>query len=146
MSLTPKLDYYVGRPVESIESESGWDWAIRFSGDVLVRNTDKRRTAAPSDELVGQLYFTAILGETDTRLQFGHYDADQQPVVDSEVVLTPTQYTITDERFEGGPHFPQSLDAEEQDLLPDDPSVERVVDGPETPPDARERKWNVQGG
>lgn len=135
--MKPSLDYYTGRPVEAVETVqhgNHWEWTIRFPGNVRIQNTDERRTSPP--DVMGKVYLGVILSETDTQLLFGHYDHDSgDPVTDETVVLTPTQYSISDERFEGGPHFPQRLDDEEANLLPPDPSTERVADGPENPPE-----------
>src|SRR5262245_29123889 len=132
--MIPKLDYYIGRPVQAVEAgEEDYDWSIRFEDNVIVRNTDKDRTTMPDTAIQGMVFFMAMFDPDETRMQFGHYE-DGEPAVDTEVILSPLQYSISDERFEGGPHFPQrDPEPSPEDELPEDPSPERVADGPEEP-------------
>lgn len=127
--MKPSLDYYIGRPVEAVETgeEGAWDWAILFPGDVRVHNTDQDKTEIPED-VEGKIFLSTAMGELDTRMMFGHYE-DGEPVIDTTVELSPLEYTISDERFEGGPHYPQRLE-EEEEALPEDPSPDRVAEGP----------------
>lgn len=130
----PRLDYYFGRPVEFVgrldSSEGDWDWVIQFVDQVIVRNHDKRRKAAPGESLKGEMFLSNILSETETRMLFGHYDAAQAPVVTDEVILTPTLYSISDAKFGEEQFFPQ-VPVEEGADLPPDPSSDRVAEGPE---------------
>jgi hypothetical protein len=133
--MKPNLDYYIGRKVEAITQgdEGDWDWTLRLEGDILISNHDKRRTSPPTNEIIGLVFLMAVLQEDLTVMKFGNYEASEDgpvPAYLQDVQVTPTQYAVADERFEGGPHFPQRLDEEEQEMLPDDPSPERVVDGP----------------
>jgi len=131
--MKPQLDYVIGRPVESVDvGDEGWDWSIRFTGDIILRNHDKRRTRAP--EIMGMVFFNQVLSETDTVLNFGHYDQTTAPVIDEEVKFTATEYSITDPRFpDHEEHFPQRPDPEEDitRMPPEDPSPERVADEPD---------------
>lgn len=132
---SPQLDHYIGQTVEAVETFGGgdWDWGIRLVGHAIVRNEDKRRTHAP-ENIENKTFLNFTLSETGTTMNFGHYDNQQFQIIDESVDLTPTQYSITDQRFEEGePYYPQRPDVEEQEALPEDPSEERVVDGPEQP-------------
>jgi hypothetical protein len=140
--MPPQIDHYIGRPVASVgpvDGKDAWDWGIRFVGDVLVRNHDKRRTKVP-EKIVGLVYLAIAMSELDTRLMFGHYEiveGEQQATVDEQVMFTPTEYSISDPTFEDEPYFPQRPDKEEDfaRMVPADPSAERVQDAPFPMPD-----------
>lgn len=126
----PRLDYYIGRLVTDVtETEDGYD--IVLDGNVRISNTDGRR-ATPSG-IIGLSFMRAILSTEETRLQFGRIRPEREPMDQTEVVLTPHRYRISDERYEGGPHYPQGNQDSELDT-PEMP-VGRDADGPENPED-----------
>jgi hypothetical protein len=131
MVTTPQLDYYIGRACEDVMTydEGDWDWGIQFSGNAVVRNFDKRRTDTP-DEVKGLVLASVSLSEDETRIMFGIPKQDGVEITQT-VTLTPLQYSISDDAFEGGPHYPQRPSQEEIDSLPPDPSAERVVEAAE---------------
>lgn len=120
--MKPKLDYFIGRPFESVEQgDEDWQWVVKLQGNTLIRNLDEERTAAPSG-----LDGTSLLSVEEPEgeavmLLFGTAGPDASDVV-SQVALTPDKYSISDENFP---------DEDEPDTtLPDDPSPDRVIDGP----------------
>jgi hypothetical protein len=110
MSARPSLDHYNGMEVTSVDEYGSepFEWALIFEGGATLKNTDGRRTSKPN--VAGQRLSTVIFSELDTRLVFG-FGANQQ-----EVVLTPTQYTLADERYEQAteirPQVPDGGEAE----------------------------------
>jgi hypothetical protein len=133
LSMRPGLDHYVGRPFVSVfqSDNDDYDWAIELEGGVLIRNKDGRRTAAPTEEeLGGTSLLLVTFSEMDTILHFGMSSAPGSTTV-KEITLTPTQYTLSDAAVYGEVEiYPQVPDAEET-VIPDDPSVDRVADGPD---------------
>jgi len=126
-----KPDHYLGRKVLGAEiyGTENWEWAIKFDGDVLFKNSDKRRTKMP--EGIGALAFLRVQESDDgnTTLIFGSIRPDGTASIGESVQLTTTQYSIstpdnTAEVFPGRP-------VEEDESLPEDPSGDRVADGPE---------------
>ena len=107
--LRPSLDHYIGQPVKAISKwgKEDWQWAVVMEGGSLFKNHDKRRTAAPNSELVGQTMGTTIFNELDTRVIFTGESGG------GEVVFTPTQYSIA-ERGNKNEFFPHVVDEEEQ--------------------------------
>ena len=104
---------------------------------MTIENKDE---SIPKPEIEGLTLVRVMLSETDTRLLFGHPDPESQEVKNQEeVTLNPIKYSITDPAQWGGKEIePQRLDPEEREFvnhlrrtLPQDPSQERVVDGPE---------------
>ena len=116
----PQLDHYYGRGVEGInENQDGeaWEWEILLSGGVRIRNHDESLTSAPSSERFGGLsLLSAIMSEKETRLIFGISRPNPSPADRrEELILTPTQYEISDPNVAGGPHFPQRPDELQDD-------------------------------
>ena len=134
----PDLSHYVGRNVKKVvKLKGGGKWRIRLDGDVIIENKDEN---LPKPEIEGLTLVRVMLSEMDTRLLFGHPDPESQEVKNQEeVTLNPIKYSITDPQQWGGKEIePQRLDPEEREFvnhlrrtLPQDPSQERVVDGPE---------------
>lgn len=111
--MKPEISHYFGRPVMAVTThkKDGWDWTIELEGNVLLRNTDKRRTSAPDVEGL------ALTGQTD---------ADTLLFTNVEVSITPDKFVIS----APGTSDPDEV---EEDPLPPDPSPERVAEGPERP-------------
>lgn len=135
-----KLDYLHGRTVTGvIQSDTDdWDWALQLDGGAVVRNLDKRRTAAPSPEVVGMTFFDSSCDDEANAavVKVGRITiVDGQPTlaVIVEVDLTNTLYSIA---APGVDEEQPGATTEEADPLPPDPSPERVADGPDVqPPD-----------
>lgn len=128
------LDHYVGRPFVSVfQGDDAYDWAIQLEGGVLIRNKDGRRTAAPKEEeLAGSSFLLTTFSELDTILHFGTSNVSGSTTT-LEITLTPTQYTLSDpEQYGETEIYPQVPDNEES-LIPDDPSPDRVAEGPDDP-------------
>lgn len=124
------LDYFIGRTVTSVANiGEDWEWAITLAGNCVIRNQDKRRTAMPEIPEESHLMLVTF-GELDTELHFGISNERQNEVL-ATVTLTPTKYTIADPVYTDGqeiePQMPEELSA----FLPDDPSAERVAEGPD---------------
>lgn len=134
------LDYYNGQTVTGIEmyGEEDFEWAIRLSGGALVKNWDRRRTAIPEGlEGIGVL---ATTYEVDaTTMKFGVVDpATFQITKAVDVVLTPTQYSITDPVYAVQEEFPQrQLDTVAEDVNTVYPAelLDREAQGPENQED-----------
>lgn len=120
----PKLDYYIGRLVTDVQvHEEGWD--IVLDGGILITNLDGRRSAPES--LIGLSFVRPILSDIETRIQFGTVRPGREIANAVEVVLTPTQYRISDDRYEGGPHLP-GVDVEVAVVPLED--ADRTAEGP----------------
>lgn len=132
--MRPGLDHYFGRPFEDvIQGTNNADWAIQLEGGVLIRNKDRRRTAAPTKgELAGISLLSATFNPDETILHFGTSNREGVTVV-KEISLEPTKYTLSDPLSrERNEIFPQKPDPDFQ--LPRDPSPERVQDRAERAP------------
>jgi hypothetical protein len=120
------LSYFTGRTFETLDQgQDDWDWAINLSGGATIRNKDEDRAAPDVEKLDGMILLRPIFGELDTRLQFGSLET-----MTSEVILTPTKYTISDPIYAIEEMYPQ-VTADVDDMLPEDPSEDRVATGPE---------------
>jgi hypothetical protein len=121
----PDLTNFIGRPFEKVE-ESGEEWTILLGDNARITNKDTSKDVPDEDALKGTTFIRPIFSELDTRMQFGVLDD-----VVYEVVLNPLLYTISDPTFPTGAEefFPQVPVAIE-DTLPEDPSDDRVADGP----------------
>lgn len=131
------LDHFYGREfVETLDGPNGYDWGIRLYGNIIIRNEDPDRPNPPTG-LQGTVFSLVILSEMDTRLVFIASDGSQRR---HEVTFNPVKYTLTDNII-GKPIYPQ-MPEELVDVLPPDPSPERVADGPleraDSPQDASE--------
>jgi hypothetical protein len=123
------LDHFIGRSVVRIHRGKKENrWAIEFDGRITVHNKDKNRTT-PSDDIQGTALLRTIFSETDTKLQFGTSNADG-PVIVEEVILSPAKYTLTGLQGQDEEYYPQAAE-EDDDMLPPDPSPERVAEGPD---------------
>lgn len=132
-----KLDYYNGRPfVRVIQNEDGEEseWGIELEGGVLIRNHDGRRTIIPDENLFkGTSFLGAIFDEQHTTLHFGYSNKNGSTVV-GEIQFTPTLYSVADNDYTGGAEIYPQADTPEEDVLPPDPSNDRVAEGPTEPP------------
>jgi hypothetical protein len=126
----PKLDHYVGRPIEGVISygKHPWEWAIRLAGGVLFKNYDKRRTAQPTFTQGMPFAKTGIDGE-NTNLSF---------VGSPDIPLTTAQYSIADVDIEAHPSEAQAamlMPAPEPDFAGD-----RMAAGPVKQEEAPKKK------
>lgn len=129
------LTYFIGRPFEDvlIEGEEDGDWEISLEGGARIINKDVNKSAPDKEALAGTSFIRPIYSELDTRLQFGVKD-----MVLQEVTLTPALYTIYDPVFtSGGEMYPQVI-PDPLETVPEDPSDERVADGPDAQADEEE--------
>jgi hypothetical protein len=129
------LTYFIGRPFVALydaeDPEGNLLWGIELEGDGRIENKDPSVEKPEEGALNGTVFIRPIFSELDTRLQFGVLDDIQQ-----ELTLTPTLYTISDPTFvqeEEGEIYPQ-VPFEILDTVPEDPSPDRVADGPEEEP------------
>jgi hypothetical protein len=131
-----KLEYYHGRAYERVvQGDEAWDWAIEISGDVLIRNKDKRRTAAPdSEKLEGTSLVRTAYSDTSTMLEFG-ISGPQGYRLAEEVVFTPSLYTLADPSYEMDEETYPQREQEAEVVSLHDPWAENAVDGPVSPPD-----------
>jgi hypothetical protein len=119
-----QLGYFTGRKFESMIVGPEDEWAIKLDGDTVIRNKDPQRIRPLESNLRGLIFIRPILGETDTRLQFGRGDGH----VVFEVGLTPAKYTISDPAYAKGEVWPQLAMEAQPGSVPTDPSPERVVE------------------
>lgn len=115
-----QIDYFHQYPVNKVRQYGNqpWQWEILMEGGGVIKNHDKRRTAAPNVE--GTVLVKTEVSEPDkggisTTLFF----SDGTQVASGNITASAPGYDDPDE--------------EETDPLPPDPSSERVVDGPVKP-------------
>lgn len=139
--LSPIVDYFIGRPVVGLEKTGNPRncWALRLEGDVLIHNKDEDREIPDDLDVAGTSLLRVAYHEDMTRLIVGTVNPQTEMIERScEIIFTPSNYTIADPEYSGDDEvYPQHVDAEEDEILaarPEDPSPERVADGP-TPPE-----------
>jgi|SRR5215831_13336279 len=126
------VDHLIGQAAKDVLGD-GWNWSIQMESGVVISNKDEERTDVPED-VKGKVLLTVMLSELDTRLLFG-ITTESGPAEEIEVTLTPTQYTLGGLEGQEEEFYPQ-VPLEEVDLLPPDPSPERVADGPTQAPES----------
>lgn len=110
LGISPKLDYLYGYSVKNVlTKDDDTGFVIEFENGALVSSEVKFPEIPPVE---GLALLGAIYSNDETRLRFGiqTLDADGHPNIVREtfVVFEPTNYTITDPRFEqAGTVFPQ---------------------------------------
>jgi hypothetical protein len=122
--MATQLDHLYGRSVTGMKADDE-GWSITFEGDAILRNNDPSVTA-PAEDIKG----TVLMGssdDTDPLLSFG-YSGSQGSQIITEITLTEGNYEIM---------APGDTEDEEVEL-PEDPSPDRVADGPD--PD-----WKPEG-
>jgi len=128
-----KLDHLVGRQVtevQSVEEEDQTTHTITFEGGETVSSTDAG-VEVPSD-IQGTNLLSAVEDDTGATMKFGSSVAGGDPNVVAEILFT--EY----ETMQGGEEeFPATAD-EAAAHMGEDPSPERVVDGPETAVEGQE--------
>jgi hypothetical protein len=133
------LDHYIGRKVESVSDDS-----FTLEGGIVVCNKDDGREFS-GDDILGKVLLFVALSEMETRLQFGQSVLKPDNVVsivgESWIELTPTKYTIAGMEGQTKEFYPQ-MPEELEDVLPPDPSSERIADGPQN---AQEGAEDAQG-
>lgn len=136
LTMQPDISHYYGRTVEDI-GEEGDGWYVELEGGIRIVNMDAAREM-PDESLVGKKLSKSVMEASQTRLYFG---TDDNPM-GTVMYLSPTEYGISEPRFQGGEIYkPQDADtmqlAEAEAAAPSAPG-DRVVDGPQTPPAAEE--------
>lgn len=132
------LDYYNGQSFDEISTgDEPWQWAVRLKGGAIIKNWDERRTAIP--EIPEGMGLLLTVYDTDqTQLVFGTVDPVSLEISNEHrVVLTPTQYSITDPVYATEEVFPQrQIEAvvDTVDVYPDH-LLAREQDGPENQED-----------
>lgn len=139
MIIIPDLAYFIGRPFKELvkgdyKGHNVTRWEIHLDGTGIIANKDPHVALPDEDLLAGTSFVRPIFSELDTRLQFGVKDA-----VSYEIILTPTKYTISDPTFlmEEGEIYPQ---APPEMQTPEDPSEERVAEGPDEQEEPEEQE------
>jgi hypothetical protein len=127
------LDHFTGRRVESVQGEDS-AWSITLEGGIVISNKDEEKDEAP-EGIEGQVLLFVALSELDTRIQFGQVDNNGNVVNETWVTLAPTKYTIGGLEGQTEEFYPQ-MPEELMDILPPDPSPERVVDAPLEAPES----------
>lgn len=131
--MKPKLDYLIQYPVDQVLAAKDGGYSIMFSSapdNEIVAEVKVAEGEAP-EEVAG----LSLLQVEDTngtmKCTFGRATPDG--IIDGVITDLPKGgYTVADTRYDGGaesdPHAP-----EEDEALPDDPSPDRVADGPTEP-------------
>jgi hypothetical protein len=129
-----RVDYYIGRPVTGLvilnkPTKDSWKYALMIEGDTEIRFWEG--DAPLESEVVGtEDRPTRILAVTN------HENGDVTIVVGGdggqlfEITAKVMKYSIVDPKDPQAEWFPTSL-AWGDLTLPPDPSLERVVSGPE---------------
>lgn len=115
-----QLDYLVGRAVEHTEEdEDGWSVVLEGGAQIVNENPGYELP----DGLAGLWLTRVTLSQDVTHVYFGDKDAPMKV----QMRLAPTEYAVIDD--DGSRHYPQRIEIVTSDL-PEDPSPDRVVDGP----------------
>jgi len=124
--MNPQIDHYHGRAVTEIfQDDEENHWGIGLEGDVIIRNMDDS-TPAP-DGIDGTVLLGSSGADGVTTMQFGLSGPTGVEVL-REISLA--DYVIA---------VPDGTDPEaEETELPEDPSADRVVDGPEAQSETQE--------
>lgn len=138
------LDTYYGRRITRITDDSDGNWFVELEGGVRVINNDPD---TPKPDLPnsgeGLRFALSILGQADTQMVFM---SDSNPPEEYRVTLNPFKYQIFDSDHAAIPWEPQagglSTTFIEQGHMVEPPPepTERLVDGPESEPEATETK------
>lgn len=141
------LDHYVGRKVKRIHKPKKKDgipqheWTIELEGGATIKNYDENAEDPPNG-IQGKSLQTVILLPDQTIAKFGQIQMtgpdDYEPFNVTDVELTPSKYSISDQ---GTEEFPQTISEEERaainlSLVPEDPSPERAAPAPLIAPEA----------
>lgn len=125
------VDYYHGRPVESITEGDGSEeapcWTLTLEGGAMIHNFDPTYTI-PDQGLVGMYFNASTLSATETTLYFGPPDNPKQV----RMSLNPIEYAIVDSEYtKGRLVYAQRSDANMPPVAahPD----ERIVEAPLEP-------------
>jgi hypothetical protein len=125
--MIPKVDHYIGRKFVGIrDSTTGEEcqWAVELDGNVLIRNYDEEFDT-PSGDPTGLSLIQVKYTDTSTELLFGNYNPDGSPNFGPSIMLSQ-EYTIA------SPEVDEIAPQEDHTTpVPEDPSPERVVTGPE---------------
>lgn len=133
----PKLDYFNGRPfAELVQGNESWDWALKFTDGSLIRNTDKRRTAAPVESALVGTSLGSVQEDSNVVWTLNFIQSAVDGIASSaEVQVTPSQTVIADPVYSSDEEV-YAVPEPVEDTLPPDPSPDRVASGPVTPLEA----------
>lgn len=119
-----KLDHFIGRSVESVHrKKDGTGYAVHLEGDVRVGEISGDPPALNGLVL---LRVTPDYEVKETTLMFGH-NSEEGPV-NVITVVTDDDYSLAAPGIEGE-IFP-GREVKQKDVLPPDPSLERVAERP----------------
>jgi hypothetical protein len=120
-----QVDYFLGRPVKSVEDNDDGGWSIVFEDGSVIRSHDPD-LGSPGQGIVGVSLNRVDMSSGTTVLNFGPKDNP----LGTQINMNPVKYSVTDPSYTKGEEvFPQR-GAAEPDPSPEDPSPERVKDGP----------------
>jgi len=129
MSVTASLDHLIGqRAADVLTTGDACDWTIQLENGMIISNKNEEMEEAPED-VKGKVLCFVSYSELETRLQFGITTPDGV-VEETWVLLSPTEYTIGGIEGQTEEYYPQAAPTL-VDSLPDDPSGDRVADGPD---------------
>lgn len=121
------VDYYHGRPVESVtEGDGSADapcWTITLEGGAMIHNFDP--TYEMPTSLVGMYFNASTLSPTETTLYFGPGDNPKQV----SMSLNPIEYAIADSEYTKGKMVYAQRSEANMPAVAQHPD-ERIADGP----------------
>lgn len=122
------VDWFIQHEVKAVEKKKGGGWSLEFEDGSKVFYDD---SDAPLPEVKGFVLTHVDFDKETTVLHFALKNEDET-YAEKHLRLDPVLYGI---RGPGGGdvEYPQRGDAKEIPL-PDDPSLERVADGPTEAP------------
>jgi len=127
----PVLSHFIGRKVEKVEPGD----KIQLEGDANILAEDNSDF---TDDLVGKILTNVILSSGDTVLLFAMPTVvnGQNTLEDEQrVIVDPLKYQIETEEYKPfNPTRAQELESGAE-IAPDDPSPERIFEGPPRGPE-----------
>jgi hypothetical protein len=132
MTVVPQIDFFMGREVMDV-GEDGDEWYIQFVGNARLYITDPNYEMPESEVLIDKSLTKQVLSGGVMTLYFGTPDNP----TGTEVNISATEYEISDPNYNKGERVNPNVAMEQAaaDLEFDQAPGERVVDGPETPPE-----------
>jgi hypothetical protein len=119
-----KVEYLLGRAVAAVEPRGGVGFRLKFEDgtELIYEDSDME----VPDYLEGAIFSTAQLSKDTTELHFVKKEEDDS-TTEEVLKLNPMQVGVID--LTGAVSWPARTPVE-PDPLPDDPSPERVAEGP----------------